>query len=63
MVKKYQNLYKITKKLTYLPENNRLLIFVILYSLKMKIRGTCFLKMCFDTAISKGIFVRENLKK
>ena len=29
----------------------------------MQNRGTCCLKMCFNTERSKGIFVRENLKK
>ena len=29
----------------------------------MQNRGTCYLKKCFNTGRSNGIFVRENLKK
>ena len=42
---------------------NRLLTFVILYSLQCKIEGHAVYKKCFNTERSKAIFVRENLKK
>ena len=58
---KYINLNKITKTLHISLKFNRLLIFVILYSLQN--RGACCLKKCFNRERSKGIFVRENLKK
>ena len=61
---KYINLNKITKIKHISLEFNRLLIFVILYvQFTVQNRGTCCLKKCFDTERSKGIFVRENLKK
>ena len=54
---KYINLNKIIKISDIALKFHRLLIFVILYSLE------CCLKKCFNMERSKGIFVRENLKK
>ena len=48
---KYINLNKITKFFCYSLQ------------ITMQNRGICCLKRCFNTERSKGIFVRENLKK
>ena len=58
---KYINLNKITKNSHISLKFNRLLISVILYSLQCKIERNR--EKCFNTERSKGIFVRENLKK
>ena len=58
-----KNLKKITKIYHISLKFNRLLIFVIFYSLQCKIQGHAVSKKCFNTERSKGIFVRENLIK
>ena len=60
---KYKNLNKITKFLTYLPEILQTSYFCYSLQFTMRNRGTCCLKMCFNTDRSKGIFAHENLKK
>ena len=60
---KYVNLNKITKILNISLKFNRLLIFVILYSLQCKIGGHAVEKNCFNMERSKGIFVREKPKE
>ena len=60
---KYENLNKITKNLTYLPENSQTSYFCYSPQFTIQNRGTCCLKKCFNTERSKGNFVRENLKK
>ena len=60
---KYINLNKITKIKHISLKFNRLLIFVILYSLQCKIEGYAVKKKYFTKERSKGIFVRESLKK
>ena len=60
---KYKNLKKKSQNLTYLPEIWQTSNFCYSLQFTMQIRSTCCLKKCFDTERSKGIVVRENLKK
>ena len=60
---KYINLNKITKILRISLKFNRLLIFVFFLQFTMQNTGIFCLKKCFTKERSKGIFVRENLKK